>query len=73
MQFEGRTGPQRQAVAVTSFDYDPRTEVYTLRLDDGNNPEFWLKVTLPQHVLQQAVEAADGDEMLVEVDDWQRE
>ena len=61
MQFEGRTGLQRQDCSgVLSYDVD--TQSYVLRINDSANLEFWLIVRIPKDTLEQVKQEEEEED-----------
>lgn len=57
MEFKGRTGQKRSRCSAT-LDYDEESDSFRLRVDDGENLEFWLEIAIPQIKLDEAREQA---------------
>lgn len=57
MEFKGRTGQKRSRCSAT-LDYDEESDSFRLRVDDGENLEFWLEIAIQQSKLDEARQQA---------------
>ncbi len=55
LRIAGRTGQKRPNV-YAKLEYNEEEKRYSIRIDDSENPEFWLSVTFSEDLLDRVKE-----------------